>query len=84
MRAPAPWFTRVFMRFNGSFDRFGPTKICRSLIKDGAATRASIDQILAADFDRVLVGHGQLLAAGGREAMRAGFAWLPAAAARAA
>src|SRR5438067_2623191 len=26
VRAPAPWFTRTFMRFNGGFDRFGPTR----------------------------------------------------------
>src|SRR5262249_7419920 len=24
IRPPAPWFTRLFMRWNGGFDRFGP------------------------------------------------------------
>ena len=39
VRAPAPFFTRTFMRFNGGFDRFGPTRICRSLIKDRGRPR---------------------------------------------
>lgn len=76
LRAPAPLFTRLFMRFNGGFDRFGPTRICRSLCNDRAAVRAAIDRVLAEDFDRVIVAHGRVLASGGREALRAGFAWL--------
>ncbi|MGZ6176564.1 MAG: DUF4336 domain-containing protein [Candidatus Binataceae bacterium] len=76
IRPPAPWFTRTFMRFNGGFDRFGPTRICRRLCKDRAAVRASVDRVLGEDFDRVVVAHGQLLAAGGRAGLRAGFAWL--------
>jgi hypothetical protein len=76
VRAPAPWFTRTFMRFNGGFDRFGPTRICRSMVKDRAATRAAVERLLAEDFDRIVVTHGQVLPSGGREALRAGFAWL--------
>jgi hypothetical protein len=76
VRAPAPWLTRTFMRFNGGFDRFGPTRICRSMCKDRAVVRAAIDRVLDEDFDRVVVAHGQVLPSGGREAMRDGFAWL--------
>jgi len=76
VRAPAPWFTRTFMRFNGGFDRFGPTRICRSMCKDRAAVRAAVERALAEDFDRVVVTHGQVLPSGGREALSDGFAWL--------
>jgi hypothetical protein len=76
VRAPAPWFTRVFMHINGGFDRFGPTRFCRSMIKERAAVRAAVDQVLATDFDRVIVTHGQVLPAGGRQALRDGFDWL--------
>jgi hypothetical protein len=76
LRAPAPLFTRLFMRFNGGFDRFGPTRICRRMCKDRAAVRAAIDRMLAEDFDRVIVSHGRVLPTGGHEAVRAGFAWL--------
>ena len=80
VRPPAPLFTRLIMRLNGGFDRFGPTRICRSMCKDRPAVRAAIDRVLAEDFDRVIVAHGRVLPAGGKEALRAGFAWLPAAA----
>jgi hypothetical protein len=76
VRPPAPWFTRFFMRLNGGFDRFGPTRICRSLVKDRAATAAAVAAVLDEDFDRVVVAHGQVLPTGGRDAFRAGFAWL--------
>ena len=76
LRPPTPWLTRTVMRFNGGFDRFGPTRIFRSLVADRAALRASVERVLAADFDRVIVAHGQVLPSGGREALRAGFAWL--------
>ena len=76
LRAPAPWLTRLFMGLNGGFDRFGPTRICRRLCKDRAAVRTAVDRALAEPFDRVVVAHGQLLPSGGREALRAGFAWL--------
>jgi hypothetical protein len=64
------------MRFNGGFDRFGPTHICRSMCKDRAAVRAGVERLLAEEFDRVVVAHGQVLPSGGREALRAGFDWL--------
>jgi glyoxylase-like metal-dependent hydrolase (beta-lactamase superfamily II) len=76
LRAPAPWFTRTFMRLNGGFDRFGPTRLCRSMCKDRAAVRAAVERVLDEPFDRVIVAHGQVLPSGGRPALRAGFAWL--------
>ncbi len=76
LRPPAPWLTRTFMRFNGGFDRFGPTRICRSLVKDRAAAAASVERALAVGLDRVIVAHGRILDTGGDKAMRAAFAWL--------
>jgi hypothetical protein len=76
LRPPAPWFTRLFMRINGGFDRFGPTRIFRTMVKDRAAVRAGVERLLAEDFDRVIVSHGQLLASDGPAALRAGFSWL--------
>jgi len=70
LRPPAPWATRAFMQhFNGGFDRFGPTSICRRMMKDPAAVRASVERICAEDFDRVIVAHGSVLETGGRAAM---------------
>ena len=69
--------TRAFMRLNGAYDRFGPSRLFRyAILKDARALRASIDRILAWDFDRVTVAHGEVLESGGRETLRQAFAWL--------
>jgi len=54
------------------------TRLEKLLVRDRAAARASLDRILAWDFDRVVVTHGEVLEHGGREALRAGYAWLQA------
>ena len=63
------WLTRVR-------DGFGPNALVRAFIRDRRAARASLDRILAWDFDRVTVTHGELLESGGREALRKAYAWL--------
>lgn len=69
-------FTRVFMRLNGGYGRFGPTRLLRSTFRDRRAARASLDLVLGWDFERVVVTHGDVLERGGREALRDAFAWL--------
>ena len=69
--------TRLMMRINGAYGRFGPSRIFRyTVMKDRRALRASLDKILAWDFDRVTVAHGDILETGGRKAIQRGFAWL--------
>jgi Domain of unknown function (DUF4336) len=73
-RTPAP--TRLLMKLFGSYGRFGPSKLDPFLIRDRQAARQSLERILAWDFDRVVVAHGEVLESGGREALRTGYAWL--------
>ncbi len=49
------------------------------LIRDRRAARESLERILAWDFDRVVVAHGDVLESGGHDALREGYAWLLAA-----
>jgi len=72
--AAAP--TRLLMRLLLSYGRFGPSKLDPWLIRDRRAARQSLKDILIWDFDRVVVAHGEILERGGREALRAGYAWL--------
>ena len=72
--AAAP--TRLLMRLLRSYGSFGPSKLDPWLIRDRDAARQSLERILAWDFDRVVVAHGEILESGGREALRAGYAWL--------
>ncbi len=77
VRRSSSRFTRLFMRVNGAWDRFGPSRIFRyAMTKDRERLRASIERLLAWDFDRVTVAHGDVLEKGGRDALRASFAWV--------
>jgi hypothetical protein len=73
-RAARP--TRWLMRLLRSYGRFGPSTLDPWLIRDRVAARASLERILAWDFDRVVVAHGEVLDAGGRDALRHGYRWL--------
>jgi hypothetical protein len=74
--ASAPTVTRVLVSLIGSNGRFGPSKIDPMFIRDRDAARQSLEKILAWDFDRVIVAHGDVLERGGHEALRQGYAWL--------
>ena len=73
-RTAAP--TRLLMRLLRSYGHFGPSTLDPWLIRDRAAARQSLERILAWDFDRVIVAHGDILPSGGRDALRRGYAWL--------
>lgn len=72
----APWLTRQCFRLIRAYGRFGPTVVEKLIVRDRAAALASLERILAWDFDRVIVGHGAILDRGGRAALRGGYAWL--------
>jgi hypothetical protein len=67
---------RFWCRINRVQHGFGPTLMLRLFVRDRAALRASLDRVLAWDFDRVSVTHGEVLETGGREALRRAWAWL--------
>ena len=46
------------------------------MFRDKAAVRASVDRILAWDFDRAVVTHGDVVESGAKERLRDAFAWL--------
>jgi hypothetical protein len=73
-RSPQP--TKFFMKLIRSYGYCGPSKLDPWLIKDRRAARESLERILAWDFDRVIVAHGDVLETGGHETMRRGYAWL--------
>jgi hypothetical protein len=68
--------TRWLMKLIRSYGQLGPTKLDPLLIRDRAAARESLDKILAWDFDRVVVAHGDVLETGGHRILSDGYAWL--------
>jgi len=68
---------RLFWRTVGAEGHFGPHRLIRwFFIRDRAAARASVQRILAWDFDRITLTHGQVLETGGHEAFAKAFAFL--------
>jgi hypothetical protein len=66
-RADESGWNRVFHRYIAGFKRYpGMSRIFRFCIQDRAAFRASIDRIMAADFDRIIVGHGEVIEQDGK------------------
>jgi hypothetical protein len=67
---------RLFYWLTGAAGRFGPHRLVRTMIRDRRAARDSVEQVLAWDFDRVIVSHGDVLESGGRNRFAAAFAFL--------
>lgn len=68
--------TRLWVRAMGLRGGFGVSRLVRSLVRDRAAARASIERVLSWDFERVTVTHGMVLQRSGRRLMRQAWAWL--------
>ena len=67
---------RTLMRINGAWGHFGPSRLMKTMVKDRAALRRSIDALLDWDFDRIVLSHGDIVEAEGKNALRTAFAWL--------
>jgi hypothetical protein len=76
IRESPSWLTRAYLKLCRTYGKLAPTVLLKSMVKDRAALRASLDTVLGWDFERVVVCHGQVLERGGREALRDGFTWL--------
>ena len=72
----APNRARLFHALVGAVGRFGPHRLVRFFIRDRPAARRSLERILAWDFDRIVVAHGEVLERGGKDAMERAFAFL--------
>ncbi|MDH3585103.1 MAG: DUF4336 domain-containing protein [Phycisphaerae bacterium] len=68
-----PWRTGVFARIAGIHGRLAVSRLFRSFIRDRQAFARSIRAILAWDFDRMIMAHGQIVESGGREALSTAF-----------
>ncbi len=65
---PSPW--------GGLWTKLGPSALYRRSVRNRLAARRCIERILEWDFDRIIVGHGEIVETGGHEAFRAAFDWL--------
>ncbi len=71
--ASFPWLTRFTTRIAGGFNRLEPTILERLASSNRRAVRASIDAVLAWDFERVIVAHGAIVERGGKPMLAAAY-----------
>jgi hypothetical protein len=71
-----PSSTKIVFSLLGGYGGMKTTLIDRLVTRDPARARASLDRVLAWDFDRVTMCHGAPLDAGGKQSLARAFAWL--------
>lgn len=74
--AEMPFLSRVLLTLNGCYECLAVSRLLKTTIKDRAALRTSLDQMLAWDFDRVVVSHGRNLDSAAKDTLRAALAFL--------
>ena len=70
-----PFSTRVAAQILGSYQTLRPSRLEKWGSLDKATVEASIRQVLAWNFDRVIPGHGASVEAGGKAQLEAGYEW---------
>ncbi|NJN22322.1 MAG: DUF4336 domain-containing protein [Leptolyngbya sp. RL_3_1] len=67
--------TRLAAQMLGSYNTLRPSRLEKWGSRDKATVEASVRQVLAWDFDRVIPGHGAIVAQGGKAQFQAGYEW---------
>ena len=66
---------RWYWQMSGVWQRFGPTKLVHHvLLRDADLVRAFLARVLAWDFDRIVVAHGDVVERDGHAVFAAAFA----------
>jgi hypothetical protein len=68
--------SRVAWRLEGVYGTLATPRTLRISTRNRRAARRSLEQILAWDFDRIILGHGQMVETGGRAAFANAMNWL--------
>ena len=64
-------WNRLFHRYLAGMKRYpAMSRVFRLFVKDRAAFRNSIAQLMAVDFDRIIVGHGEVIGNRGKELLQ--------------
>ncbi|MBB84859.1 MAG: hypothetical protein CL931_13710 [Deltaproteobacteria bacterium] len=69
MRESDSWWTRFFMRINGVWQTFGPSRLFKTMVEDRDALEQSVDRLLEWEFERVIVAHGDVVESDGYAAL---------------
>jgi Domain of unknown function (DUF4336) len=71
-----PLLSRAFVRLDGVHERFAMPRTIRLTVRNRLAALRARERMLGWDFERVVVGHGDVVESGGRQAIADALAWL--------
>jgi len=74
--ANVSFWSKIFFKLNGAFDRFGPSKLMKAMISDPVALNSSIEEILTFDINRIIVSHGNILESNAKPTLKEAFSGL--------
>ena len=75
-RPEAPLATRLGWRLEGVYGSLGTPRSLRVTTRNRRAARYVVKRILDWDFDRIIVGHGEVVESGGKAAFVRAMSWL--------
>jgi hypothetical protein len=75
-RPPTPLVASLVWRLEGVGASPATPRSFRLATRNRLAARRSVERILAWDFDRIIVGHGEIVQTGGRGAFERAMSWL--------
>ncbi len=75
IRATKGLLTPLVLTLVGARGRFAQSRAVRFMVKDRDAVAASFEAILAMDFDRIVMAHGEVLASGAKDALARVLGW---------
>ena len=64
---------RLVTRLGGGYKSLGPSLLEQIATKDKQKVKAAVEQVLAWDFERVIMAHGAIVEKGGKEKFRASY-----------
>ena len=68
--------TGLVLRMTGCCDHFGVSRLYKMKIKDEGAMRRSVDEVLAWDFNRIVLGHGRVVEKDGQQILKDAYDFL--------
>jgi hypothetical protein len=75
-RPSAPLATRLAWRLEGTYGALAVPRSLRVTTRNKRSARAAAQRILSWDFDRIIVGHGDIFESGGKQAFERAMSWL--------
>ncbi len=68
-----PLLTRLTIKMGGSYRKLSPSILEKIATRDREKVRRSVERVLRWDFERVIMAHGSIIEANGKEKFRQGY-----------